>query len=264
VHGWLTIEAGGRVDGSTVAETAWSPRLALIATPRPQTTLKLIGGAAFRAPSAYEREFWADGHKRATGLGPERVRTAELVWTERLSRAVAATVSAYRSHITDLIDTRTDAFDGNAYFANVEHVHASAVEMELNATFSGDRTAFLSYGLMRARSHNDAHTHDERMSNSPGQSVKAGATSPLAGGLTGALLGRYEDRRRTIYGTSTAAAWIVDTQLRWAHAHGGLRAELRVRNLFDADWSTPGGYEHVPAQIPPDGRTLRVGLGYVV
>jgi iron complex outermembrane receptor protein len=72
---------------------------------------------------------------------------------------------------------------------------------------------------------------------------------------------RFESARLTVHGVETDPYTLATLTLRKASVYRGAELLLQVRNVFDARYATPGGFEHRQASIPQDGRTwaLRVG-----
>jgi hypothetical protein len=108
----------------------------------------------------------------------------------------------------------------------------------------------------------DSRSH-VRLANSPVHMVKGGTGLELTRWIGVGADVRYESGRRTLLGTETRLALITDLHLLLpshsaASPRGPLdRAELSLRldNLFDTAFATPGGVEHRQAAIPQDGRT---------
>jgi outer membrane receptor protein involved in Fe transport len=80
---------------------------------------------------------------------------------------------------------------------------------------------------------------------------------------------RYESGRRTLAGTETDGVFVSDLHLllpaRPSAARGvmqRLELSLRLNNVFDATFATPGGVEHRQAAIVQDGRNLSAELRY--
>ena len=81
--------------------------------------------------------------------------------------------------------------------------------------------------------------------------------------------------RRTVYDTETApfaylsAQLLVSPHLRGrAAALNRVQLAFKVRNLLDTHYAYPGGFEHVQASIPQNGRNynlkLQVSLFYLI
>ena len=97
--------------------------------------------------------------------------------------------------------------------------------------------------------------------------VKAGIAAPLATRVGGALEGRVESGRATLYGTRTGAYALSNLHVWFSPfgslaADGGLQLSLRVNNLFDAVYATPGGVEHLQPAIEQDRRNVSAELRY--
>jgi outer membrane receptor protein involved in Fe transport len=100
--------------------------------------------------------------------------------------------------------------------------------------------------------------------------LKAGTTADLTRWLGAGMSARYESGRRTLAGTETDPAFISDLHLllpaRSTPSPRGpidrLELSLRINNLFDASYATPGGVEHRQAAIAQDGRTVSAELRY--
>ncbi|MBS0512649.1 MAG: TonB-dependent receptor [Proteobacteria bacterium] len=85
---WLKINAGGTFEQHDYSGEIFSPRLAVNLALSPQSSLRLSGGVAYRAPTLQQTDaeevYRADGRIRSLGLlasqhlQPERVRYAEI------------------------------------------------------------------------------------------------------------------------------------------------------------------------------------------
>jgi iron complex outermembrane receptor protein len=253
----LSVIAGLRWDQHSEGPNALSPRAGVLYHPVRSTTLKLLWGNAFRAPSVYEREYYSSQFARAQDLVPERARTSELVWEQRVGHELRITTSAYYTHVENLIDTFSDAASGMEYFANLGHTDVHGVETELTLRRSDGITGYMVYGYQKAV---DGRTGD-RLTNAPRHTVKAGlSASTLLGTIS--TEARHEGARSTVQGTTTGEAIVVNGSFRSRTLFGGMSVTARVRDLFDSGFRVPGGVEHVQASIPQGPRTLSVGFTY--
>ncbi|PYV41096.1 MAG: TonB-dependent receptor, partial [Acidobacteria bacterium] len=76
----LTFNLGVRHDHYDTFGGTTNPRLAMIYKPLNKTSVKLLYGAAFRAPTSYELFWWQNGvTKPNPNLDPETIRSTELV-----------------------------------------------------------------------------------------------------------------------------------------------------------------------------------------
>jgi outer membrane receptor protein involved in Fe transport len=254
----VSLTGGIRYDGHSETRNVFSPRLALIYAPANQTTLKALYGSAFRTPSVYERFYVADDFKRVVDLVPERIRTFELTWQQRLRESVFGTVSLYHNHLAHLIDTRIDSIDGLLYFDNLQSARAYGLEVEVQGDLRSGLSGYASWGAQRTV---DLET-DDQLTNSPAHLGKAGLSAAFFDRFTTGAELRFESGRTTVYGTETDATLVTNLHITAPRFWRGLHASLRVRNALDSKYYTPGGYEHMQAAIRQDGRTLNFELGY--
>ena len=181
---------------------------------------------------------------------------------QRLGRALLGTASAFRYHMSELIDLTSDSTDGLYMYRNVGKASATGAEVGLEARFGG-ALGYANYTYQHAW---DEAT-DQVLSNSPSHMVKAGISAPLANRVGGAFESRFESGRATLYGTRTGAYTLSNVHVWFSPfgslaAEGGLQLSLRVNNLFNAEYATPGGVEHIQPAIEQDRRNLSAELRY--
>jgi outer membrane receptor protein involved in Fe transport len=157
----------------------------------------------------------------------------------------------------DLIDFMQDPADSLFVYRNIADARAHGFEAELSGSLGGRGKGYLSYSYQHAT---DRAT-GERLSNSPLHMVKAGTGRDLTSWLTVGADVRYESSRRTLAGTETDPAFVSDLHLLLPR-RGRFEVSLRLNNVFDATYATPGGPEHRQAAIAQDGRTLSAELRY--
>ncbi len=250
----LTVTLGARAD-RVRSDASLSPRGALVYTPDQRTTVKLVAGSAFRAPSPYELTYEDvfTGHVASPDLSPERVATAEAIVIREVGPWLRVEGAAFATHVTDLIDTVEGA--ETLQFQNTGRAQTRGVEVAAAAAVAGWRSR-ASYGLQRATDPDLG----ERLTNAPTHVAKASAFGPLGAGLWLSTSLQAEGGRRTVYGTTTAAYAVVDAALS-ADVFGRRgRVTLGVRNALDADYALPGGFEHVQPAIPQRPRSAYVRL----
>jgi iron complex outermembrane receptor protein len=129
----LILNAGVRYDNYETFGGATNPRLGVIYSPFKATNFKLLYGAAFRAPNAYEL-YYNDGGNSQKGnpdLSPERIQTYEAIWEQYFGEHFRSEMSVYRYTIRDLISLTIDPTDELLVFRNVDRIDANGVEMEL-------------------------------------------------------------------------------------------------------------------------------------
>jgi iron complex outermembrane receptor protein len=254
----LTLVGGLRVERNSLHGTTTAPRVALIGTPDAASTIKLLYGEAFRAPSAAEADLTTSFYRRNPGLRPERVRTLELALTRRLGAAVLASGSIYGYAIHNLVDQVAITDDGVLEFRNTTSSAASGVELELDARPTDALQLHGAYAWQRA----DAEPEDTRISNSPEQIGTASVSVRAMVGVRPTVGVRYESGRRTLSGPSTPAFLRTDVTLTSSLGYAGTDVDLRVTNLFNVYYATPGGLEHLQSSIAQDGRRLSLHLSW--
>ena len=251
----LAVTAGLRHDHYATTGSSTNPRAAIVFNPSPSSTAKLLYGRAFRAPNVFETRY-------GTGANPdleaERIETIEAIWEQRLSPSLFGTISVYQSRITDLIDQTVDPADGAFQFRNVGAALARGAELGFTARFTEGLFGYASYAYQKAK---DGPSGAE-LTNSPDQAFKLGVSCPLIGPLhlSGDLL--YETGRLTVQDSRTAAYFVSNLTLSVDPGQLPVRVLAQVRNLFDVDYGTPGGFQHRQAAIRQDGRNYVLRLEY--
>ena len=255
----ISLSSGLRVDRKSERKATLAPRLALVVTPDNATTLKLLYGEAFRAPSASEADLSTSFYTKNPGLRPERIRTFEVEMQRRLYSPLLLSLSLFDYHIKNLIEQVGD--DEVTEFRNVASTHASGAELQLDLQSGGPVAAQATYTILQAKD----VSADTRMTNSPTQVGRLSLMTMLAPGLRSAATIRYESGRLTLAGPSTSA--FVRTDLNFAYQPRVLgewaRAadfSLRITNLFNEKYQVPAGYEHQQVSLPADLRALSLAF----
>jgi outer membrane receptor for ferrienterochelin and colicins len=248
----VIVNAGIRYDHWATFGGTTNPRVGLIFKPRPNTSLKLLHGTAFRAPNVYELYYYGDFSQQ---LRPERIRTSEIAWEQHVSGPTRVTVSSFHYRIRDLISQVAVAgiFE-DIGFANVGTTDAAGLEGELERNW-GRVQALGSYTFTSTR-YNDGGAP---LSNSPRHLAVARVTTPLFNRATLGMEWAYTSERRTITGDITSGFALGNVTVTSSELAGRLRLSLDVHNLLDREYEDPGGEEHV-APIRQDGRTARAKL----
>lgn len=250
VVGGVRYEENSRHGGNTV------PRFAVILTPTRATTLKALYGEAFRAPSAAEADLATAFYQKNPDMRAERVRTLELAVTHRVSQALLVGGSVYGYHIHDLIDQVEFDEEGRLQYRNTENAHGSGVEME----FDLRPVEALRFRGTYAYQFQAEGTSGERLTNAPAQ-VAMLASSLVGRGLRSTLTLRHESGRRTFDGSSTKAFVRTDAFVGTTRdVLAGAEVGVRVTNLFDVDYATPVGIEHVAPAMSQPGRRASLQL----
>jgi outer membrane receptor protein involved in Fe transport len=254
------LVGGVRHDRYSTVGSATTPRLGLIFTPRNGTTVKLLYGEAFRAPSPAEALLTSGPYQDNPGLEPERIATTEIAVQQRLGGAFLLGLSGYRYEIDGLINEQLVSPDV-VRFANVSYAEARGVELQLDARPVGPIAAQVTYAVQRTRDGQGI-----TMTNSPRHVANLGATAHAASGLRGGARLRYESERRA-RASSTPSFLRTDTNVGYrpvtpgaAGWLGQTELSLRVTNLFDVAYASPTSSNNVQQAIAADGRTYALRL----
>lgn len=256
----LSLTAGLRYDNYLNMGSYATPRLAAIYNPLESSTLKVLYGVAFRAPSLYEK-YYEDpvyGYKANPDINREKINTTELVWEQKMNQNLFGTVSVFYYKLTDLIDQVTDPVDSLIQHQNAASASAHGAEMELKARYDSGLNAYISYSFQQTK--DDAS--GEKLSNSPSHLFKAGLYYPMFDLFTMAADFRYESERITVYETKTDPYFIANLTLTTRPVLKHLVFSAKVQNLFDTEYQTPGGWEHLQPAITQDGRNYIFRLQY--
>jgi outer membrane cobalamin receptor len=128
----LTVTLGGRSDYNTRYGATFNPRIGLVAQPTGATTIKVLYGTAYLAPSPYQEyqhygsfisndggqtfssDYW---HLPNPDLKPQHKKTVEANLLQRLNPMMSVSASGFYSRFTDLINPTDD----DAAYAGVYH-----------------------------------------------------------------------------------------------------------------------------------------------
>jgi iron complex outermembrane receptor protein len=262
LHPQMSLMSGLRLDQKSGRRATLAPRVALLVSPDKATTVKLLFGEAFRSPSVAEADINTSFYTENTALRPERIRTLELEMQRRVAAPLLFTASLFDYKIRNLIEQVEFIPNGGGLeYRNVASAHARGAELEVDLQPAGPIGAQAVYTIQAAHD----ETSQERMTNSPSQISRLTLRSKLAPGLRSSATVRYESGRRTLAGTSTSA--FVRTDMSLLYAAGalgdwarGADLSLRVSNVFNREYASPGGVEHLQTSIPADGRALSLAL----
>lgn len=260
----LALTLGIRWDEYSTIGSANAPRVAVVYHPRPSSTIKLLYGEAFRAPSLWESRTKSTGYKPNPALLPERIKTREAIFEQRLSAVLFGTLSFYHYTMRDLIDPLVDPVDGHTQHHNLSRVKALGGEVELTARSASGRQGFISYSHQSA---NDASRKRKALTNSPQHLVKLGIIYPLAKYAEATVQMQYESGRLTLNKTATSSFLLTNFRISTVPGAGvswlrTLRFSFAVNNVFDVVYQSPGGVEHRQSAIAQNGRNFSLGLKY--
>jgi len=253
----LVLYAGVRVDQYKGFGSAISPRVALIYTPSPKTTFKLLAGRAFRAPNMFELyyETAAIQYKANPLLKPEHIESFELIAQRFIGGGAQISASAFTNRLTGLTDQRLDPADSLLVFQNVGEAHSRGLELGLGVNRGHGLTGQLSYSLQRTVDRATGTT----LTNSPGQVVQLQLRSPILGSrVVAALDAQHVSERLTLVG-SAGSHTLTNFSLFAPKTFGRFDLSATVYNLFAARYGDPvSATRYGQDIIQQDGRSFRV------
>jgi len=268
LHPKLILNAGVRTDrynyfvGSTT-----NPRAALIYTPRKSTTLKLLYGTAFRAPSVSELYSAGMASVSAPNLKPETIRTFEGVWEQQLGKRVTVSAAGFYNHIGSYIEQQTvvsKGIDVTTFFNS--KATAKGAELEVTGKLPSGIEGRLSYTFQDAR--NDSAGLP--LPNSPKHLGKVNVSAPLfRRALTPGIEAQYMSRSSTIWPSVgySAPPVLLNASVSSRQFLGGFSVSGGAYNLVGRSMSdrTIGYFEQthtVPSTslLPEDRRSFRLKI----
>jgi outer membrane receptor for ferrienterochelin and colicins len=257
----LIINAGVRYDHFDTFGGSTNPRLGVIYALGSATTVKLLYGEAFRAPTAYEFYYHDGGitQKPNPELDPETITTYELVLEQTLGANTRLTAAGFYYTLDDLISLVEDPDDGLFVFTNIDRAESKGVELELEHVWRSGVRALAVYSYQQAT---DCET-GEWLSNSPRHLARLRLRVPLLDErLWSGIELRYTGTRRTVHGDEADGFLVTNLTLLTARLAEGLELSASVYNLFDTTYGYPGSEEHAQEIIDENGRSARLKLTY--
>lgn len=235
-----------------------SPRLSALWTPGPWA-FKVLYGAAFRAPNAYELYFHDNGlsTKAPAHLDPERIRTVEAVVERQVRPELRVSASWFHMSLSDLVRLDVDPVDSLLVFQNLNRAESTGFELEGSYRSGAGVDASAAYTLQIARDP-DAGA---RLNDAPRHLFQARASTTIGDPRLRASLALRRVATQVMAGAHPSPAYVhADAAVIGELPDERLAFELCVSNLFNRRYGTPGGEEQAMLLIPQDGRSIRLGL----
>jgi outer membrane receptor for ferrienterochelin and colicins len=260
----LSITAGFRFDRLYLDKVALTPRFAMNFFPTKTSALKLLYGWAFRAPNAYEANIYDPSYiKGNLNLKPETIHALELVYEQQLGKRQLLAASLYRQNIFQVIDQVIDPSDSLLQYQNLQNSGGYGGSVEWSGRFQKGLHGYGSYSYSYMRNLED----NVWLTNSPRHMLKGGISIPFAQHFRFSPEMVAQSGRLTVYDTVTAPFVYFSAQLLIAPKFQGkaafcnrLQLAIKVRNILNTAYSHPGGFEHVQASIPQNGRNYNLKL----
>jgi iron complex outermembrane receptor protein len=256
----LLLSLGVRDDYYRTFGHSTNPRFAIVYTPQPKTTLKMLYGHAFRAPNIFELYYEdAISSKSNPNLKPENIRTVEMVVERIIGKNFRFSASAYHYNVDQLIAQQTDPADGLLFFKNYGDMHANGIELEFESKNFHRVDSRFSYALQKGAGSNQ----DATLINSPRHHARINFYIPIYQNKTGVGAEfSYMSSRRTIAGNDLKGFSLLNLTLLNTKMFSDLSLSASIYNVFDKRYSDPGGNEHRQDSLMRDGRSFRIRIGY--
>ncbi|HUL14290.1 MAG TPA: TonB-dependent receptor, partial [Methylococcaceae bacterium] len=256
---FLSFNAGLRYDYySLPGLSAINPRLAMIVKPRNDLALKLLYGTAFRVPELYELRYATQGSKPPTGLGPEHIKTYEVVAEYQPTNNLRLTATAFRYDINDLIRQVTDPTDGLLVFANSQSVQTQGLEFENEYRWGNGTRLRSSYAFAYAKDQDTGGW----LINSPKHLAKLNLSTPLySERLRAGIEWQFVSDRQSKVSNSPSYN-VVNLTLTANQLIPNLDISGSIYNFLDKQYTNVPGQQTTVDLIPQDGRNFRLWFTY--
>ena len=260
---WL-LSLGLRRDTATASESSHSPRLGVIWQPNSVWTAKLLTGKAYRSANAYESQFGNGlNYLSNPGLQPETIRTIEGVLEWLSTEQMRWQFSLYNNKLNNLIQQVDTTGTGVLQFQNRGWVRVYGAELGVEKITASNLK--LRASISGSHAQNDQGGTQE---NSPNWTAKTSASAPVfdhsayLAAEVQAIAGRRYSWGAASYrvGSEVLANATLTFPNVWAQ---GLRAQVRITNLFNRDVQHPASPEMPTPTVPQNGRNLTAQLDYV-
>ncbi|MEO1280130.1 MAG: TonB-dependent receptor [Pseudomonadota bacterium] len=261
----LTLTVGARFDqyfDDGGNEGTVNPRASLVWAPNLSTTVKLLYGSAFRAPTFIEAFANAEGIVAVGNpdLDPEMIDTIEISINHQFSDRFEGKVAAYRITTENEIVV-VDPPDLPPTFANVDGREGYGVEIEGIARPTNWLQIDANYAFQTAEHESDG----SRVANVPRHIAFVDVGLKPTQQVDANVIVRYVgDRARTPFDPRPALDGYVRTDFTIAYTTrrwSNVKFMFVARNLFDNDLFSPtADGVFAPGDFPLEGRVFRGGI----
>jgi len=254
----LLVSAGVRHDHYDTFGGTTNPRVAVVYRAGAVAAVKLLYGAAFRAPNAYELDYHDGGlsMKTPVGLRPEVVRSYELVFEGVPTPGLHLTASLFALRLRGLVRQVSDPADSLLEFRNLGQARSVGAELEADVRLANGMSAGLSYALQDA----DDPADDTDLPSAPYHLIRARFSTPVLSerGRVSVIV-RRTSTQQAVDGSTVASSTVADITI-LSHVTRQVNVTGAMYNVFDARYRQPAGNDQVMATVPQTGRTARLGV----
>ncbi|MCB9683714.1 MAG: TonB-dependent receptor [Alphaproteobacteria bacterium] len=270
---WLRTSTGARVDYWSTFGASVNPRLAVIVKPTERDVVKLMGGRAFRAPSAYELTYNDGGFFQVPPddlgieLRPESVLSAELEATHSFEGGVRALISGHFARADGIMTTvpaGEDFPDAIVYQNGEDPLFTRGMDFELARDYRGGWMFTGMYGFLFADAIEEDGTN-VRIPNAPYHFASAKVIAPISEPYARiAFRATLEAPRRinTLSERETDTAVVADLVLSGSPPNSGLTYSVGAYNVFDQAYAIPVTDTFASRTMPQQGRSFLANVGF--
>lgn len=250
---YLTL--GLRHDRQSDMPGHWSPRLGLVHQNDSGGIFKFLYATAYSDPTIYQRFYTLQTFSVGNpDLVPERMRSIDLTWEQRLGAGTRLTSSLYFFRIQDLLGI--DAATGLS--ANLPDVIGRGLELELQHRWQNSAALRIGYSLQQPSTVSTYIENTARHSLRGNLLVPVFSTRWLA-----AIEGQLLSRRQTGDNGSWVPGYgVANTNLTYRPSGKAWDVALGVYNLFDHQYDDPSVLDPTlagrRARMPQIGRTAQL------
>lgn len=260
------ITAGVRHDDYNDFGSTTNPRVALVWANSLNSTMKLLHGRAFRAPSF--ANLFNINNPAALGnpnLSPEKIATTELAWDYRVVSEVQAVISLFHYEWKDIILFVPDESLTATVAKNTGQNVGYGLEFEFKWTATEKFNISGNYSIQNSK--NDQT--DERVAQVPEWQIYLAADYDLTDFIhLNININHVANRSRSSSDLRSKIDdfSLVNLTLNWHSPNDKWKAGFSVRNLFDEDAREPtpnnGAAVNIPHDLPLPGRNIYGEIAY--
>jgi outer membrane receptor for ferrienterochelin and colicins len=156
----LSLTLGGRLDFDSEVDQSINPRIGLVWEPSNKSSVKLLYGKAYRAPTANEQYKIMGADMGNAALKHEEINTAELVFAHQFEKFYAQT-SLFYNVLDNLVVRQKTEEDPNiiSYFNTGQNI-SYGVEFESKYKITNNLYSFANYSYTQSEDIQDATGED--------------------------------------------------------------------------------------------------------
>lgn len=243
---------GTRYDINSVYGNPISPRIAIINKPSDRLTIKLMYGAAYRAPTItevieYKTSLGTRNSLANFDLKPEKVRTYEFNILYNPIKELLLQLNAFRNELSDIIVLTTLQTGGYTQNQNIGSAFVNGLEAKVDATISKKVSAFLNVTYQAGEQTARLFARPDSTFNIPNIAAwkgNVGITIHVADLFYANVVGNWVGKR-SVLGTNPYGpvdGYFVTNCVITTHKffNDHFYISLTVKNLFDSKYLDPG------------------------